>query len=65
MRETGIRPSDTDKVKARLDIQIWWGWEDMMVPRKGQLWFNKTLSRFPGELAVTVHDVPTGDHSDL
>lgn len=51
--------------KAVLDVHVWWGWEDNMVPRKGQLWFNKTLNRCPGELKLTVHDVPNGDHTDL
>lgn len=51
--------------KAILDVNVWWGWEDAMVPRKRQLWFNKTLGRYPGELMLEIHDVPEGDHTDL
>lgn len=62
-----------------LNMQVWWGWQDAMVPRPGQrerpraskhgaddvVWFNRTVSEFPDRIKVTVHDVPDGDHTDL
>ncbi|GFZ50912.1 hypothetical protein JCM24511_08670 [Saitozyma sp. JCM 24511] len=56
---------DSSAVRCPLDIQLWWGWKDGMVPRKGQLWFNKVIGAHPGAIRVTVHDVPDGDHTNL
>ncbi|KAK1927202.1 hypothetical protein DB88DRAFT_507302 [Papiliotrema laurentii] len=51
--------------QAKLDVDIWWGLRDKMVPRQGQLWFTKTVKSHPDEIAVEVHEVADGDHSDL
>ncbi|ORY35505.1 Alpha/Beta hydrolase protein [Naematelia encephala] len=48
-----------------LSCEIWWGWQDGMVPRKGQIWFNKVISAHPDYIKVKIRDVPDGDHTDL
>lgn len=50
---------------ARLTISVWWGGEDSMVPSNGQQWLNKTLSKYPKEIELIVHNVEDGDHGDL
>ncbi|WVF67572.1 hypothetical protein IAT40_002330 [Kwoniella sp. CBS 6097] len=52
-------------VPSPIDVHVWWGWEDDMVPRKGQLWFNKVIGAYPGMINLTIHDVEDGDHTDL
>lgn len=49
----------------RLTISVWWGGEDGMVPRNGQEWLNKLLSKYPTEIELIVHHVEDGDHGDL
>jgi len=51
--------------RRRLKMHVWWGWQDGMVPRKGQLWLNKTLSAHAQIIDLQIHDVPNGDHNDL
>ncbi|WWC63394.1 uncharacterized protein I303_105994 [Kwoniella dejecticola CBS 10117] len=53
------------KVPYKMEIEVWWGWLDDMVPRKGQLWFNKILGSYPETIDLRVHDVEDGDHTDL
>ncbi|WVR09508.1 hypothetical protein IAU60_006576 [Kwoniella sp. DSM 27419] len=48
-----------------VEIDVWWGWLDDMVPRKGQLWFNKVLGGHPKTITLRVHDVEDGTHTDL
>jgi hypothetical protein len=57
-REDGVRA-------GKLDVRIWWGWRDTMVPRKGQLWFNRNIERYPDLIQVKTRDVEDGDHTDL
>ncbi|WVQ80175.1 hypothetical protein IAT38_002280 [Cryptococcus sp. DSM 104549] len=56
---------ETGRVHFPLEMHVWWGWQDEMVPRAGQLWFNKVVEAYPGAINVTIHDVPDGDHTDL
>lgn len=65
LQTAGMDRPGTEKGLPLIDVDVWWGWEDNMVPRKGQLWFNKTLGRYPREMRLKVHDVPDGDHTDL
>ncbi|OCF57548.1 hypothetical protein L486_05006 [Kwoniella mangroviensis CBS 10435] len=53
------------KVPYAIEIDVWWGWWDDMVPRKGQLYFNKILDAYPDTIKLTIHDVEDGDHTDL
>ncbi|OCF44038.1 hypothetical protein I317_02146 [Kwoniella heveanensis CBS 569] len=68
---TGAATAEKDKeTKNRrapvpIDVHVWWGWEDDMVPRKGQLWFNKIMGAYPDTVNLTIHDVKDGDHTDL
>lgn len=55
----------TQESPVPLDIRIWWGWQDTMVPRKGQLWFNRNMKRYPDVIQVVERDVLDGDHTDL
>lgn len=50
---------------GELDVRIWWGWLDTMVPRKGQIWFNRNIERYPERIKVQIRDVADGDHTDL
>ncbi|WVQ95057.1 hypothetical protein IAU59_002149 [Kwoniella sp. CBS 9459] len=69
--DVGEISEDKDKelksrtVPSPISVHVWWGWEDDMVPRKGQLWFNKVMGSYPGIIDLTVHDVEDGDHTDL
>lgn len=56
---------DADDEGRRLEMHVWWGWEDTMVPRNGQLWFNKTMVGYPKQITLVIHDIPDGDHTDL
>ncbi|OCF31536.1 hypothetical protein I316_06735 [Kwoniella heveanensis BCC8398] len=68
---TGAATAEKDKetknrrVPVPIDVHVWWGWEDDMVPRKGQLWFNKIMGAYPDTVNLTIHDVEDGDHTDL
>ncbi|ORX38407.1 Alpha/Beta hydrolase protein [Kockovaella imperatae] len=66
-QSTGRRRNEDDglPIPRPLNVHIWWGWEDGMVPRQGQLWFNKVIQSHPKKLRVEVHNVPDGDHGDL
>ncbi|WRT68510.1 uncharacterized protein IL334_005486 [Kwoniella shivajii] len=64
--DTPLEDSNIIKeIQSPIEIDVWWGWEDEMVPRKGQLWFNKVLEAFPEFIILNVHDVEDGDHTDL
>ncbi|KAK8854694.1 hypothetical protein IAR55_003433 [Kwoniella newhampshirensis] len=65
--ENRLIAGDTQRkeVPHPLMVDVWWGWEDDMVPRKGQLWFNLVVGAFPGCIDLRIHDVPDGDHTDL
>nr|XP_031864044.1 uncharacterized protein CI109_000688 [Kwoniella shandongensis]KAA5531116.1 hypothetical protein CI109_000688 [Kwoniella shandongensis] len=72
LREGQQPPKDGNEVEAEkktvpnpLIVDVWWGWEDDMVPRKGQLWFNNVVGAYPGLMNLRIHDVPDGDHTDL
>ncbi|TYJ55771.1 hypothetical protein B9479_003549 [Cryptococcus floricola] len=52
-------------VKWPLEVNVWWGWLDDMVPRKGQLWFNDRVGQYGDAIKLSIHDVPDGDHADL
>ncbi|ODN90815.1 hypothetical protein L198_06132 [Cryptococcus wingfieldii CBS 7118] len=52
-------------VKWPLEVNVWWGWLDDMVPRKGQLWFNDLVGQYGDAIKLSIHDVPGGDHADL
>ncbi|RXK42428.1 hypothetical protein M231_00418 [Tremella mesenterica] len=59
-------PSPSDAVPRQanvLKVDIWWGLQDAMVPRPGQLWLNRALSQ--EGIKLNVHDVPDGDHNNL
>lgn len=71
VEELAQRLSQRDKAgtdghaRKKLDVRIWWGWRDTMVPRRGQIWFNRNIGRFPDVIDVKVRDVIDGDHTDL
>ncbi|WVQ72118.1 hypothetical protein IAR50_001663 [Cryptococcus sp. DSM 104548] len=52
-------------VRYPLEMSVWWGWLDDMVPRKGQLWFNDLVGRYGDAIKLSIHNVPDGDHADL
>ncbi|WVW85510.1 hypothetical protein I302_107548 [Kwoniella bestiolae CBS 10118] len=53
------------KVPYPIEVDVWWGWLDDMVPRQGQLYFNKIVGAYPGTIDLKIHDVEDGDHTDL
>ncbi|WWC71478.1 uncharacterized protein I206_105436 [Kwoniella pini CBS 10737] len=64
--QLGELPSNAKrKIPYPIEIEIWWGWLDDMVPRKGQIWFNKILGSYPDAIDLRIHDVEDGDHTDL
>ncbi|WOO82616.1 uncharacterized protein LOC62_04G006096 [Vanrija pseudolonga] len=60
-----VRDAQDPKVSVKLDIMVWWGEQDGMVPVNGRTWLNKALSAHPKEIRLMVNNVPDGDHSDL
>ncbi|WWC90593.1 uncharacterized protein L201_005529 [Kwoniella dendrophila CBS 6074] len=64
-KEQEQRGNEKTKVSYPIEINVWWGWQDDMVPRKGQLWFNKVVGAYPEAIHLKIHDVEDGDHTDL
>lgn len=54
-----------DSIPYPLQVELWWGWQDALVPRPGQLWFNRVITSYPNAIKVNIHDIPDGDHNDL
>nr|ODN91925.1 hypothetical protein L203_01179 [Cryptococcus depauperatus CBS 7841] len=63
-RPTKVSPISTKPLHP-LKLHVWWGWQDDMVPRKGQIWFNNLVQGYSGMIDLAIHDVPNGDHVDL